>query len=282
MATLEDVIRSVRQEDFADPKLGAALAPLLRQTNNAFGALINAVAGDITLSENVRCDVVTARFTHDVPQTVKLTKLRSAKSAVVLSCNGAISVATPTVIDGPDPRVTLYFNDTAATNIPCTIALFPEGVGQASSPAYTSSSGGSVITTEGDLIVGDVAGNESRLPIGAPGAVLTSDGTTASWVVGGAGTVLKQGAGTIDFGVFPGSSEATLAVVDATVTADCKAWGWITGGANAGHTLSDHLYAQQLLGVTVVPNAGVGLDVYARCLDKMQGSFLIEWAYYEF
>jgi len=38
-----------------------------------------------------------------------------------------------------------------------------------------------VITTEGDLVVGDASGDPVRLPIGTNGYVLTSNGTTASW-----------------------------------------------------------------------------------------------------
>lgn len=38
-----------------------------------------------------------------------------------------------------------------------------------------------VITTEGDLIIGDGSGDASRLAIGANGSVLQSNGTTASW-----------------------------------------------------------------------------------------------------
>lgn len=38
-----------------------------------------------------------------------------------------------------------------------------------------------VITTEGDLVLGDATGEESRLPIGANNTVLQSNGTTASW-----------------------------------------------------------------------------------------------------
>lgn len=38
-----------------------------------------------------------------------------------------------------------------------------------------------VITTEGDLILGDSSGDADRLPIGASGEVLKSDGTTAEW-----------------------------------------------------------------------------------------------------
>jgi hypothetical protein len=37
------------------------------------------------------------------------------------------------------------------------------------------------ITTEGDLVIGDASGDAVRLPIGAAGTVLTSDGDTADW-----------------------------------------------------------------------------------------------------
>jgi hypothetical protein len=37
------------------------------------------------------------------------------------------------------------------------------------------------ITTEGDLVIGDASGDAVRLPIGALGTVLTSDGDTADW-----------------------------------------------------------------------------------------------------
>ena len=42
-------------------------------------------------------------------------------------------------------------------------------------------SSSSVITTEGDLIIGDSGGSEARLAVGASNYVLTSDGTTVSW-----------------------------------------------------------------------------------------------------
>ncbi len=40
------------------------------------------------------------------------------------------------------------------------------------------------ITTEGDLIIGDSGGGSIRLPIGAAGSSLTSNGTTATWSQG--------------------------------------------------------------------------------------------------
>jgi hypothetical protein len=42
-----------------------------------------------------------------------------------------------------------------------------------------------VITTEGDLIVGDASGDPSRLALGTSGQVLSSNGTTTTWITPG-------------------------------------------------------------------------------------------------
>lgn len=44
-----------------------------------------------------------------------------------------------------------------------------------------------VLTTQGDIIVSDVSGNPQRLSLGPTDTVLTSNGTTATWSVGGGG-----------------------------------------------------------------------------------------------
>jgi hypothetical protein len=56
-----------------------------------------------------------------------------------------------------------------------------------------------VITTEGDLIVGDASGDPVRLPVGAAGEVLTSDGDTVSFVAPSSGslTLLNTGGTTL-------------------------------------------------------------------------------------
>lgn len=46
----------------------------------------------------------------------------------------------------------------------------------------------SPITTDGDLIIGNGSNSATRLPIGANGTVLTSDGTTATWQSSGGAT----------------------------------------------------------------------------------------------
>jgi len=66
-----------------------------------------------------------------------------------------------------------------ATNVTGTVAIANGGTGQiTATAAFTALS---PITTNGDLIIGNVSNVPARLPIGANGYVLTSNGTTASW-----------------------------------------------------------------------------------------------------
>jgi hypothetical protein len=53
--------------------------------------------------------------------------------------------------------------------------------GTAATTASTAFSNLSPITTQGDLIIGNVSNLPTRLPIGASGYLLTSNGSTASW-----------------------------------------------------------------------------------------------------
>jgi hypothetical protein len=76
-----------------------------------------------------------------------------------------------------------------------------------------------VITTEGDLVIGDASGDPVRLPIGGSGRVLTSDGTTASWeVASGGGSYSTKSA---DYTILDNDGIETLGVTaasDVTIT----------------------------------------------------------------
>ena len=65
------------------------------------------------------------------------------------------------------------------TNLPADFEAFGDAVDTTLEAIETKLD---VITTEGDLVVGDSGGDPDRLPIGALGTVLTSDGDTANWV----------------------------------------------------------------------------------------------------
>lgn len=90
------------------------------------------------------------------------------------------------------------------------------------------------------------------------------------------------GTATIDFGAFPGSNEASIAVTGQTsITATSKAESWIMGDdTTSDHTASDHRYFALLAGLTCgTPSAGVGFTIYARSTEKLQGTFALRWVW---
>ena len=91
-----------------------------------------------------------------------------------------------------------------------------------------------------------------------------------------------QGTVVLDFGSFPGSNEASVAVTGlATITAGAKAEAFIMADDTTGdHTASDHRYAAVLVGLSCgTPVANTGFTIHARCLEKMQGTFNIRYVW---
>ena len=108
---------------------------------------------------------------------------------------------------------------------------------------------------------------------------------SGGWVLansGGGGGSLTVGTATVDFGAFPGTNEASIAVTgQGSITTNNRAIATIPAdGTTADHTASDHKYAAALIALTCdTPIAGTGFTIFARCLDKMQGTFTLNWAY---
>ena len=89
------------------------------------------------------------------------------------------------------------------------------------------------------------------------------------------------GTTTIDFGSYPGSSEAQVSVInEAGILSTSLCEAWISAVATADHTISDHTYAAALVSLSCsAPTEGVGFTIYGRCLDKMQGTFTVNWVW---
>jgi hypothetical protein len=92
----------------------------------------------------------------------------------------------------------------------------------------------------------------------------------------------NTGTATLDFGAFPGSSEASVAVTgQASIGVGSKAEAFIMADdTTSDHTASDHRYAAALIGLTCgTPVAATGFTIYARALDNMQGTFAVRWVW---
>ena len=91
-----------------------------------------------------------------------------------------------------------------------------------------------------------------------------------------------QGTATLDFGAFPGSAEASVAVTgQASISGTSKAEAYIMGDdTTVDHTASDHRYVAAMIGLTCgTPTAATGFTIYGRALDKMQGTFALRWVW---
>ena len=75
------------------------------------------------------------------------------------------------------------------TNLPADFEIFGDAVDATVDGIETTANAAqpNVITTEGDLVIGDASGDPIRLPIGAANTILQSDGDTATWVAAPSG-----------------------------------------------------------------------------------------------
>lgn len=92
------------------------------------------------------------------------------------------------------------------------------------------------------------------------------------------------GTATIDFGSYPGSNEASIAVTgQADITSNSKAEAFLMGDdSTSDHTASDHRYAGCFINLTCGdPSAGIGFTIYGRSTEKMQGTFKVRWVWAE-
>lgn len=91
-----------------------------------------------------------------------------------------------------------------------------------------------------------------------------------------------QGTATIDFGTFPGSNEASIAVTgQGSILATSKVEAYIMADdTTVDHTASDHRYFSALIGLTCgTPTLATGFTIYARSTEKLQGTFALRWVW---
>jgi hypothetical protein len=90
------------------------------------------------------------------------------------------------------------------------------------------------------------------------------------------------GTATINFGAFPGSNEATVAVTGQTgISATSKADAWVMSeDTSSNHTANDHRYLPQLASFACgTPTTGVGFSIYGTSIHKLSGEFTLKWVW---
>ena len=93
---------------------------------------------------------------------------------------------------------------------------------------------------------------------------------------------MATGTATIDFGAYPGANEASVAVTgQSAILATSKVEAWIMGDdTSSSHTAEDHKYAALFMALTCgTPTASTGFTIYARAIDKLQGTWTVRWVW---
>jgi hypothetical protein len=90
------------------------------------------------------------------------------------------------------------------------------------------------------------------------------------------------GTATIDFGVHPGSNEASVAVTgQSAISGTSKAEAFfMANDTSSNHTAPDHRYAPTFIELTCgTPSAGTGFTIHARSHHKMTGEWSVRWVW---
>ena len=143
---------------------------------------------------------------------------------------------------------------TGAVTVAGTLALANGGTGQTTASAAFNAL--SPITTTGDLIIGTGVNTASRLAIGANGYLLTSNGTTASWVAAPASGVTTFSAGTT--GLTPSSATGGAITLAGTLAVANGGTG-LTSGTSGGilaYTATGTLASSALLAANALMIGG--------------------------
>lgn len=143
-----------------------------------------------------------------------------------------------------------------------SVAIANGGTGQTSASAAFNAL--SPVTTAGDLIIGDGANSATRLAIGTNGYLLTSNGTTASWVAAPATGVTTFSGGTT--GLTPATATAgaiTLAGTLAIANGGTNSTAAATAGGAAYGTGTAYAFTAAGTAGQVLTSAGASAPTWS-------------------
>ena len=109
--------------------------------------------------------------------------------------------------------------------------------------------------------------------------VFTSQGSasTPSWTTI-SGTSISKGSTTVNFGAFPGSSDASVAITgQGGILAGSSVKAWLMATATADHTADEHWVESIAVGVGNIV-AGTGFTIYAKNTGTLNEPVSEGWA----
>lgn len=97
---------------------------------------------------------------------------------------------------------------------------------------------------------------------------------------GATGPAGPKGQAVIDFGVLPGTNEANVVISDTNILSTSVPSAAFAAVATSDHTISDHSYIPLFTKLTCgAPVAGVGFTIYATSLEKLSGTFNVNYTW---
>ena len=192
--------------------------------------------GQLTAASNTTIAIAGSQITSGTVAIANGGTGQTTAAAAITALTGAQTSAYYLRSNGTNATLSAL----SAADLTGTVAIASGGTGQTTASAAFNAL--SPVTTTGDLIIGNGTNSATRLAIGANGYLLTSNGTTASWVAAPASGVTSFSAGTTGLTPATGTTGAvtlagTLAIANggtngsATPTAGGASYG--TGTAYA-------------------------------------------------
>jgi hypothetical protein len=105
---------------------------------------------------------------------------------------------------------------------------------------------------------------------GAGVTAAVSGGVATATIAGGGVGSTVSGQAIIDFGAFPGASDASVAVASAGISAGSIITASLAAVATSDHSADEHV-CEDIEVIPGAPNAGVGFTLYARLRSHPTG-----------
>jgi hypothetical protein len=140
-------LSQLKETDLALPDSGNVTADQVREAFRRMFSQLNPWADQLnktlskglTFTDNFRCEVVNAKFSHGVAQSVPLKTCKKVAGLIALGADGHLVAGwTVQMLPSGAVQVTLWFNDVAAASVAVGLLLVEEGQQSATAPpAYT-------------------------------------------------------------------------------------------------------------------------------------------------